>query len=144
MKKKHYLVSACLLGINCKFNGSNNYNPKVITFLKDKDFTPVCPEQLGGLSTPRIPAEIVGQKMINNEGDDVSTFFERGAKETLKIAELIGATHAIFKDGSPSCGTSRVRDGTFKQNSITGEGWTTTLLRRNKIKIINEKIKDDY
>ncbi|MGL6106722.1 DUF523 domain-containing protein [Romboutsia sp.] len=143
------LVSACLLGINCKYNGEHNKSDKVIEYLKDKEYIIVCPEQLGGLSTPRRPSEITsvdGYEVINgnsnvisNEGIDVTENFKKGAKESLKIANLYQCTEAILKESSPSCGSNYIYDGTFSGNKIPGVGVTTALLRLNNIKVISEK-----
>ena len=133
------LVSACLLGVNCKYDGSNNRNEKVISLLKDEILIPVCPEQLGGLSTPRVPSEIKGDRVYSIEGKDLTENFIKGAKETLRIAKLYGVKEAIFKDGSPSCGVNYIYDGTFKGVRIKGKGITTRLLEREGIKVISEK-----
>ncbi len=142
------LVSACLIGINCKYNGYNNKNEKVIQYLKDKQFIIACPEQLGGMSTPREPSEIIeldtkdvikGQiSVINNKMLDVTNKFKEGAKETLKIANIYNCKEAILKDGSPSCGSSYIYDGTFSSKKIDGIGVTTALLINNGIKVISE------
>lgn len=143
------LVSACLIGINCKYNGYNNKNEKVIQYLKDKQFIIACPEQLGGMSTPRDPSEIIeldtddvikGQtSVISNKSLDVTNKFKEGAKETLKIANIYNCKEAILKDGSPSCGSSYIYDGTFSSKKIDGVGVTTALLINNGIKVISEK-----
>lgn len=141
------LVSACLLGINCKYNNSNNENSKVREYLEGKEFVIVCPEQLGGLSTPRDPSEIVlskekdikEYKLISNKGKDVTENFLKGANETLKIAQLYNCKKAIMKDGSPSCGSTYIYDGSFTGKKIPGEGVTTSLLRKNNIKVLSEK-----
>jgi uncharacterized protein YbbK (DUF523 family) len=143
------LVSACLIGINCKYNGYNNKNEKVIQYLKDKQFIIACPEQLGGMSTPREPSEIIeldtkdvikGQtSVINNKMLDVTNKFKEGAKETLKIANIYNCKEAILKDGSPSCGSTYIYDGTFSSKKIDGVGVTTALLINNGIKVISEK-----
>lgn len=133
------LVSACLIGINCKYSGDNNENDKVKKYLKDKEFTLVCPEQLGGLSTPRPPAEIVGKRVMTNQNEDVTENFIRGAKETLKIARLYVCSEAILKEGSPSCGCNLIYDGTFSGNKISGEGITADLLKKEGIKVRSEK-----
>lgn len=143
------LVSACLIGINCKYNGYNNKNEKVIQYLKDKQFIIACPEQLGGMSTPRDPSEIIeldkddiikGQTIvISNKSLDVTNKFKQGAKETLKIANIYNCKEAILKDGSPSCGSSYIYDGTFSSKKIDGVGVTTALLINNGIKVISEK-----
>lgn len=143
------LVSACLLGINCKYNGDNNKYFKVLEYLKDKEFIIVCPEQLGGMSTPRDPSEIIrldGDAVINGETSvitnkrlDVTKKFKLGANETLKIAKLYNCKEAILKEGSPSCGSNYIYDGTFTGKKRDGIGVTTSLLKHNGIKVISEK-----
>lgn len=140
------LVSACLLGIDCKYSGSNNKNDSVLKYLEGKKYVIACPEQLGGLTTPRNPSEIVkiGEnevneyKLLSNEGKDVSENFIKGAEETLKIAKIFNCTEAILKEGSPSCGSSFIYDGSFTGKKISGQGVTTHLLRKNNIKVISE------
>ncbi|SCH99840.1 MULTISPECIES: DUF523 domain-containing protein [unclassified Romboutsia] len=140
------IVSACLLGINCKYNNLNNDNQKVREYLNGKEFVIACPEQLGGLSTPRNPSEIINIskqevsrcKVISNKGEDVTENFVKGAKETLKIAKLYNCKEAIMKDGSPSCGSKYIYDGSFTGKKILGEGITSALLRKNNIKVISE------
>lgn len=141
-------VSACLIGINCKYNGNNNENEKVKNYLKDKKFIIICPEQLGGLSTPRNPAEIINRdgysvindeaKILDNNGMDVTNEFKKGANECLKIAKIYGCREAILKEGSPSCGSNFIYDGSFSGKKISGVGTTTALLRSNGIKVISE------
>ena len=142
------IVSACLLGINCKYNDLNNDNQKVREYLEGKEFVIVCPEQLGGLTTPRNPSEIINNidkqelseyKVISNKGEDVTENFITGAKETLKIAKLYNCKEAIMKDGSPSCGSTYIYDGSFTGKKILGEGITSSLLRKNNIKVVSEK-----
>ena len=137
------LVSACLLGINCKYNGDNNKNEKVAEYLKDKQFIMVCPEQLGGLSTPRDPSEIIrldGNAVIEGKTSVINNKrLKQGAMETLKIADLYGCKKAILKEGSPSCGSSLIYDGTFTGKKVSGVGVTTALLRQNGIEVISEK-----
>ena len=133
------LVSACLLGINCKYNGKNNKNEKVLDYVKDKYVIPVCPEVFGGLSTPRIPSEINNNKIINKEGIDVTKYFVDGAKKTLKKAKTLNIKKAMLKQKSPSCGCGKIYDGTFSDNIIDGDGVTTKLLKENGIKVITEE-----
>jgi len=142
------LVSACLLGINCKYNGDNNSNEKLKAYLKDKEYIIACPEQLGGLTTPRDPSEIVGKggesvlmgegKVLSNRDRDVTSCFVKGAEETLKIANLYKCKEAVLKEGSPSCGSSFVYDGTFSGVKIEGQGVTASILRKNGISVISE------
>ena len=112
--KEKILVSACLLGTNCKYNGNNNLNEKVLEYIKDKEVIPVCPEIMGGLSTPRPPSEIIGNKVFNNQNQDVTKEYEKGAEETLKLAKLFNVKKALLKAKSPSCGKDKIYDGTFK------------------------------
>jgi len=143
------IVSGCLCGINCKYNGENNLNEKVSKLLRSGEAIPVCPEQLGGQSTPRAAHEIIGgtgadvldgkARILGPEGDDVTEEFIRGAEETLKIAKECGAKTAVLKARSPSCGKGMIYDGTFSGNKIPGNGVTAELLIRNGIKVITEE-----
>ena len=135
---EYILVSACLLGINCKYNGKNNYNEKLVEYLKDKSIIPICPEIYGGLPTPRIPSEIKGDKVINKEGKDVTENFLRGAKETLELAKKFNAKKAILKAKSPSCGYGLIYDGSFSDKLIEGSGITAKILEQNGIEILTE------
>ena len=136
-----YLVSACLCGVNCKYNGKNNLNEKCLELFKEGRAILVCPEQLGGLKTPRDPSEIKGNKVISIENQDVTIEFQRGAEETLKIAKMAGIKKAILKEGSPSCGSNFIYDGSFKGIKIEGEGLLASLLRKNNIEVISS---DNY
>jgi len=144
------LISACLLGIKCAWDGKDNYkSDKAIELLNSETLIPVCPEQLGGLKTPRIPQEIQGGpgedvldkkcQVLNKSGEDVTKEFIRGAEETLKIAKLFHITEFIGKSKSPSCGCGQIYDGTFSQKLINGDGVTVALLKRNGIKVVSEE-----
>ena len=134
------LISACLIGVNCKYNGGNNKVEKIIEQIRDVIFIPVCPEQLGGLTTPRPPAEIIDEtKIVNIEGKDVTQQFLNGAEETLKIAELYNCKYAILKERSPSCGSNQVYDGSFQGKVKNGEGMAASLLKKNGIKVYSEE-----
>ena len=137
--KPKVLVSACLLGDNCKYSGGNNYSEEVMEYLKDYEIIPICPEQLGGLPTPRPASEIIGDKVINNEGTDVTSNYQNGAEEALKIAKLLGIKKALLKAKSPSCGNGKIYDGTFSGTLIDGDGITTKLLKENNIEVITIK-----
>lgn len=137
--KENILVSACLLGVNCTYNQSNNLNKKIIALSKTSNLIPICPEQLGGLPTPRTPSEIIGNKVITCKGEDVTKNYKFGAKETLKIAKEFNCKKAIFKFRSPSCGSNLIYDGTFSHKLKKGDGITTKLLKKNGIKVISEK-----
>lgn len=136
--KEKILVSACLLGLNCKYNGGNNEKEKVLKYLEDKEIIPVCPEIFGGLTTPRAASEIRGDKVVNILGEDVTANFQRGAEETLKLAKKFGIKKALLKTKSPSCGKDKIYDGTFTNTLIAGEGITAKLLNENNIEIISE------
>lgn len=136
-------VSACLLGCNCKYNGGNNRSEQVIQFLKDKEIVAVCPEQLGGLPTPRVPAEIVhddlGQgRVMNKNGDDVDNAFRSGAALAAQKAVDEGATLAVLKANSPSCGVHHVYDGTFSGKLAEGRGVFAELLVAKGVPVIDE------
>ncbi len=139
-----YIVSACLAGVNCKYNGKNNLNMEILKLLKSGKAMLVCPEQMGGLSTPRPPTEIVTDRngdirVINNKNIDLTSQFNKGAYETLKIAKQINANIAILKARSPSCGYGKIYDGSFSGKLKKGNGITADLLERNGIKIYNEE-----
>ena len=143
-----YLISACLCGVNCKYNGLNNLNKKCLELLRKGEALLICPEQLGGLTTPRIPSELLGEaerlieikegKVISKEGNDVTKEFIKGAEEALKIAKESGIKKAILKEGSPSCGSNFVYDGSFTGKKIKGKGVTAYLLEKEGIEIISE------
>lgn len=133
--KEKLLVSACLLGENCKYSGGNNYTPAVEALKEKFDVIPVCPEQMGGLSTPRIPAERVGEKVLTREGADVTAEYRKGAEEALAVAKANGVKFAVLQERSPSCGSECVYDGTFSGKLIPGQGVTTQLLEENGIKV---------
>ncbi len=133
------LVSACLLGSNCKYDGTNNKNEKVLKYIKDKEVIPICPEIMGGLQTPRIPSERVENKVLSKEGIDVTSNFKKGAEEALYLAKLFNVKKALLKAKSPSCGNGLIYDGTFTHSKKEGFGVTTELLKKNGIKIITEE-----
>ena len=143
-----YVISACLCGVNCKYSGKNNLNERCLKLFREGKAVLVCPEQLGGLPTPRNPVELNGTasevlegngKALNNKGEDVTKQFINGAYETLKIAKEIGATKAILKEGSPSCGANFVYDGTFTGNKIKGNGITALLLENEGITVFSDE-----
>lgn len=137
------LVSACLIGNNCKYNGKNNKNEKIIEFLKDKDVILVCPEVMGGLSTPRLKSEILVNnkelKVINEEGNDVTFNFTKGAEIALKRALANNVKLAILKEKSPSCGVKRIYNGNFDGTLVDGSGVFARLLKENGIKVLTEE-----
>ena len=116
------LVSACLLGENCKYNGGNNRNDKLLQLLSGHTVIPVCPEVLGGLPTPRVPAEIVNSTVMNREGVSVDSEFRKGAQKALRIAKQEQPDCIILQSRSPSCGAKQIYDGTFTGRLIIGQG----------------------
>ena len=133
--KEKLLVSACLLGENCKYSGGNNYTPAIEALKEKFDVIPVCPEQLGGLPTPRTPSERAGARVLSRSGADVTEAFRRGAEKTLEIARASGAVRAVLQERSPSCGSERVYDGTFSGTLVPGQGVTAELLEKNGIRV---------
>ena len=142
------IISACLTGCECRYDGKSCLDEKGVEMLRNRKAIPVCPEQLGGLPTPRPPAEIVGgdgfdvldgrARVVDREGRDVTEAFLKGAREALKIAQAAGARRAILKENSPSCGSSFVYDGTFSGKKVPGVGVTAALFIRNGIEVQSE------
>ncbi len=140
------LVSACLLGVNCRYDGGNSRDENTIKLHNTDELIPVCPEEVGGLSTPRPPVEIVGgdgndvldgkAKVMTVDGEDKTEEFLKGARHALELAQSQGATRVIFKAKSPSCGSGTIYDGSFSGTLISGDGVTTALLKRHGIEVI--------
>ena len=133
------LVSNCLLGVNCRYNGDNRYNEKVIAFTKGHEVIGVCPESVGGLTIPRNPSEIVGDKVLSSAGVDVTAEYKKGAEYALKLAKENKVDLVIFKAKSPSCGCGLIYDGTFTGTKIPGNGIAAQLLIDNGFKVITEE-----
>ena len=138
-KKEKILVSACLLGVNCKYNGGNNASEEVDEFLKDYEIIPICPEIMGGLTTPRVAAEQKGDKVITKEGKDVTEQYKKGAEECLFLAKKYDVKKSLLKLKSPSCGVGQIYDGTFSHTLINKNGITAQLFLENGIEIITIK-----
>ena len=132
------LISACLLGVACRYDGISKEYDGIDGLIGKYKLIPVCPEIMGGLSTPRSPAEIVGDRVVCDNGNDVTEQYLRGAQEVLRLARKFSCTLAILKANSPSCGNSKIYDGTFSHTLIDGMGMTARLLSANGIKVINE------
>ena len=132
------LVSACLLGVCCRYKGTPKPYPAVIALGKKHQLIPVCPEQLGGLPTPRHPSEQQGNRVVMDNGSDVTAQYQRGAQEALHLAKLFGCEAAIMKERSPSCGSGEIYDGTFTQTLTAGDGITAKLLKENGIPVYGE------
>ena len=138
--REKILISACLVGINCKFNGENNLLDKGILdeISKRYHLLFVCPEVFGGLNTPREPAEIKNGLVVTKSAKDVSENFKKGAEICLKIAKLNGCKKAILKARSPSCGSGQIYDGSFTKKLILGDGVAAKLLKENEILVFSE------
>jgi uncharacterized protein YbbK (DUF523 family) len=142
-----YLVSACLAGENCRYDGKNSRIEAIAELVRQGRAIPVCPEQMGGLSTPRSPCEIVrsgdgGIKVMSRDGRDCTREFRIGAEKTLAIAKAHGIKKAILKSKSPSCGCGQVYDGTFSGKLTEGHGITARLLMDHQIEVFTENDKD--
>ena len=131
------IVSACLLGQKCKYNGGDNYSERVVDFIRGHQVIPVCPEVAGGLPTPRIPCEIVNGIVTNKEGQSKDREFRTGAEICLKKALEERAELAILQSRSPSCGAKQIYDGTFSGKLIAGKGMFARLLEENGIRIVD-------
>ena len=131
------MVSACLLGENCKYSGGNNRNEKVLAYVQGHEVIPVCPEVMGGLPTPRVPAEIVCGVVINKDGVNVDRENRLGAEKTLALAKENGIDLAILQSRSPSCGVKEIYDGTFSGRRISGMGVTARLLSENGFAVMD-------
>ena len=139
-----YLVSACLAGINCRYDGKNTVIEGIEELVRSGKAIAICPELLGGLEIPRGSCEInnAGQdngRVVTREGKDVTPEFEAGAQKTLEIARTIGTTLAILKSKSPSCGYGKIYDGTFTRTLIDGNGVTANLLASHGIRVLTEE-----
>ena len=132
------LASSCLLGLECRYKGDGKKCEKLVELGKDNTIIGVCPEQMGGLSTPRNPAEIVGNKVISSAGKDVTFEYTKGAESALALAKLAHVDFAVLKANSPSCGKGLIYDGTFTGNKVEGNGVTVDLLEANGIPVFTE------
>jgi len=144
-----WLVSACLLGKRCRYDGGHKRNEAVVALAKRQKLIPVCPEELGGLPIPRPPSEItdgdgadvlVGKaRVVTRQGEDVTPYFLKGATEVLKIAQAHNTKKAILKARSPSCGCGEIYDGTFSRKTRPGDGVTTALLKQHGVEVMGEE-----
>lgn len=147
-----YIVSACLLGVHCRYDGKCSCNGKLAELAAQGRVIPVCPEQLGGCPTPREPCEIAGGdgadvldgkcRIMSKNGVDMTDKFIKGAEETLKLAKACGAQKAVLKARSPSCGFGRIYDGTFTGKLTGGNGVTAELLIRNGIEVLSDESEE--
>ena len=136
--KKSILVSACLLGEACRYDGKSKPCERVIALKDTYNLIPICPEVMGGLPTPRIPSEICGERVMMKDGCDVTENYNRGALTALEIARENACTVAILKEKSPSCGSGLVHNGLFDGGLVAGDGITTQLLKKEGIRVLGE------
>ena len=132
------LVSACLLGVQCRYDGTGALTEGIKKLMEEHTLIPVCPEIMGGLATPRDPAERSGDKVVTKDGADVTEIYQKGAMETLKLAKLYQCSCAVLKERSPSCGCGRIYDGSFSRKLVDGNGMTAELLLKNGIQVKGE------
>ena len=132
------LISGCLLGVCCRYDGASKPHPLAEELSKKHELVPVCPEQLGGLATPRPPAERQGERIIAKTGVDVTAQYRRGAEEALRLCCLLGCEAAVLKERSPSCGSGEIYDGTFTRTLVSGNGVTAELFLKHGIPVYGE------
>ncbi len=137
--KPALLVSACLMGVDCRYDGGGKRLEGLDLLMAACRVVPVCPEQLGGLPTPRVPSERAGRRVLNREGADVTLAFLRGAEQACRLARLYGARLALLKARSPSCGQGEVYDGSFTGRLVPGQGVTAQALADMGVAVYNEE-----
>jgi uncharacterized protein YbbK (DUF523 family) len=137
--KMNILVSACLLGLDCRYKGDNKYSEKVAALSENHNLIPICPEQMGGMSTPRDPVERVGGKAMDITGRDVTEQFQKGAEEAAKLARQFHCKAAVLKSKSPSCGMGLIHDGSFSGGLVRGIGFTAEKLFSEGVEIFSEE-----
>lgn len=152
--QKTILISACLLGVHTKYDGGNNLRQEIVDVLSEAIFVPFCPEQLGGLPTPRSPVEITagsgsdvltGHAMVTSrDGQDFTAAFIKGARESLLLAQRLSAQAALLKARSPSCGCGSIYDGTFTGGCTTGDGVAAALLKQAGLPVFTEEQFTDF
>lgn len=135
---ENLLISACLLGLRCRYDGESCPNLAVEALMEQYNLIPICPEQLGGLPTPRDPSERQGGRVVSKAGLDVTAQYTRGAEQALQLARLFSCKIAVLKERSPSCGSGEIYDGTFTGTKTTGDGVTAALLNANGIEVYGE------
>lgn len=135
---ENIIVSACLLGVSCRYDGNSKPNEKIINLKEKYNLIPICPEIMGGLPTPRMPAEIKEGCVKTENGIDVTEEYKKGAEEALKLAKLFGCKKAILKENSPSCGCGKIYNGEFTRTLKEGNGITAELFIKNGIDVFGE------
>ncbi len=136
--KEKILVSACLLGISCRYDGKSKPNEKIIALAEKYELIPFCPEIYGGLPTPRTPSERVGNRVLMRDGKDVTENYNKGAKEALLLCKTLGIKRAVLKERSPSCGKGEIYDGSFTGVTASRDGVTAELLISEGIEVFSE------
>lgn len=137
-EKPALLVSACLLGSRCRYNGKGELHEGVQGLMSRYTLVPVCPEIYGGLPTPRVPAERKGDRVQGKNGEDVTAQYEKGAREALRLAQLYHCRGAVLKERSPSCGSGQIYDGSHTRTLVSGDGVTAELLKAHEIQVFGE------
>lgn len=138
MDKEKLLISACLLGVGCRYDGKRVKKITVESLTERYELIPFCPEIYGGLPTPRVPSERVGDRVFMKDGRDVTEEYNRGACEALALCRELGISRALLKERSPSCGNGMIYDGSFTSTLVEGMGVTAQLLDREGIEVFGE------
>lgn len=138
MPRQRILVSACLLGVNCRYKGDGQKLEGIERLMEHAELIPVCPEVYGGLPTPRTPAERCGDRVCMRDGTDVTMQFHRGAQEAVSLAKLFDVKYALLKERSPSCGAGEIYDGSFTGSRTRGNGVAAEYLMKNGVKVYGE------
>ena len=136
--KEKILVSACLLGLPCRYDGKSKPEEGIIALMEKYELIPFCPEIYGGLETPRVPSERAGDKVLMKDGKDVTENYSRGAEGALYLCKTLGIKKAVLKERSPSCGSGKIYDGSFTGTLKDGDGVTAELLKKNGIEVLGE------
>lgn len=132
------LISACLLGVSCRYDGKSKPLSGIERLFEKYELVPVCAEIFGGLPTPRVPAEIRGEKVLTGDGRDVTAEYLKGAEEVLRLGKLFGTKKALLKERSPSCGSGTIHNGKFDGGLVPGFGKTAALLIENGFEVLGE------
>lgn len=142
-RKPRVLVSLCLLGVPCRYDGRPNGCEGLDALMARAELIPMCPEQLGGLPTPRVPAERRGDAVVTRDGRDVTTAFRRGAEAVCLLADRFNIRYALLKARSPSCGGGEIYDGTFTGARVPGDGVTAEALKARGVAVFTEQTVDE-
>ena len=138
------LVSACLLGENCKYNGGNNYNPAVAEFVKDKEVLPICPEMMAGMGCPRIPIEIVDGVLMDRDGNNVDAAMRKAVEQAMEMIRKEDIQCAVLQSRSPTCGVNQIYDGSFSGKLIDGSGVLAQALKVAGYQVIDAEDVGKY